>query len=139
MTAAMPMPKDGVSVSGVKPGSRALVDADGTVFSLSRKAFDAALNAAMGVSGKKRMVTTGKAADLLHVSLRTVDRILDSGAIPFVRHGARGHRMVDVEDVMRYKRQSGERRQDALRKLHEVIDEIDMTPEEEAAYTGRFE
>lgn len=60
-------------------GNRALVAADGEVTELSDKAFEAALNAAMGVMGQHRMVTTGQAAKLLNCSPRTVARILDSG------------------------------------------------------------
>lgn len=73
-------------------GRRVLIDADGVVTELNDKAFEAAMNAAMGVMGRHRMITTGQAAKLMNCSPRTVARILDSGRLPFTRNGGTGRR-----------------------------------------------
>lgn len=120
-------------------GERALVSADGEVMELSDKAFEAALNAAMGVMGRHRMITTGQAAKLLDCSPRTVARILDSGRLPFTRNGQTGRRMVDVVDVMDYQRQERERMQASLSAIRQAAQEIAMDDDEMAAYVAQFD
>lgn len=120
-------------------GERALVAADGEVMELSDKAFEAALNAAMGVMGRHRMITTGQAAKLLDCSPRTVARILDSGRLPFTRNGQTGRRMVDVVDVMDYQRQERERMQASLSAIRQAAQEIAMDDDEMAAYVAQFD
>lgn len=120
-------------------GERALVAADGEVMELSDKAFEAALNAAMGVMGRHRMITTGQAAKLLDCSPRTVARILDSGRLPFTRNGQTGRRMVDVVDVMDYQRQERERMQASLSAMRQAAQEIAMDDDEMAAYVAQFD
>ncbi|OZG69672.1 helix-turn-helix domain-containing protein [Bifidobacterium eulemuris] len=123
----------------VTMGSRALVAADGEVTELSGEAFEAALNAAMGVMGRHRMVTTGQAAKLLDCSPRTVARILDSGRLPFTRNGEAGRRMVDVVDVMDYQRQERERMQASLSAMRQASQEIAMGDDELASYVAQFD
>ena len=120
-------------------GNRALVAANGEVMELSDKAFEAALNAAMGVMGRHRMVTTGQAAKLLDCSPRTVARILDSGRLPFMRNGRAGRRMVDVVDVMNYQRQERERMQASLSAMRQAAQEIAMNDDDLSAYVAQFD
>ena len=113
--------------------------ANGEVTELSDKAFEAALNAAMGVMGRHRMVTTGQAAKLLNCSPRTVARILDSGRLPCARNGETGRRMVDVVDVMDYQRQERERMQAALSAMRQATQEIALDDDELASYVAQFD
>ena len=123
----------------VTMGDRALVAADGEVTELSGEAFEAALNAAMGVMGRHRMVTTGQAAKLLNCSPRTVARILDSGRLPFTRNGETGRRMVDVVDVMDYQRLERERMQASLSAMRQAAQDIAMDDDELASYAAQFD
>lgn len=129
-------PNEGTTI---RMGSRALVAADGEVVELSDKAFEAALNAAMGVMGRHRMITTGQAAKLLDCSPRTVARILDSGRLPFTRNGESGRRMVDVVDVMDYHRQERERMQASLSAMRRAAQEIAMNDDDLSAYVAQFD
>jgi len=123
----------------IRMGSRALVAADGEVVELSDKAFEAALNAAMGVMGRHRMITTGQAAKLLDCSPRTVARILDSGRLPFSRIGESGRRMVDVVDVGDYQRQERERMRASLSAMRQAAREIAMDDDDLSAYVAQFD
>ena len=99
----------------VEMGSRALVGADGGVTELDMEAYEAALNAAMGVMGRHRMVTTGQAAKLLDCSPRTVARILD------------------------YQRQERERMRSSLVAMRRAAQEIAMDDAELAEYVAQFD
>lgn len=118
---------------------RVLIDADGVVTELNDKAFEAAMNAAMGVMGRHRMITTGQAAKLMNCSPRTVARILDSGRLPFTRNGGTGRRMVDVVDIMEYQRQERARMRESLDAMRRAPREITMDDDEMAAYVVQFD
>lgn len=118
---------------------RVLIDADGVVTELNDKAFEAAMNAAMGVMGRHRMITTGQAAKLMNCSPRTVARILDSGRLPFTRSGGTGRRMVDVVDIMEYQRQERARMRESLDAMRRAAREITMDDDEMAAYVAQFD
>lgn len=120
-------------------GRRVLIDADGVVMELNDKAFEAAMNAAMGVMGRHRMITTGQAAKLMNCSPRTVARILDSGRLPFTRNGGTGRRMVDVVDIMEYQRQERARMRESLDAMRRAAREITMDDDEMAAYVAQFD
>lgn len=120
-------------------GRRVLIDADGVVTELNDKAFEAAMNAAMGVMGRHRMITTGQAAKLMNCSPRTVARILDSGRLPFTRNGGTGRRMVDVVDIMEYQRQERARMRESLDAMRRAAREIMMDDDEMAAYVAQFD
>ena len=114
---------------------RVLIDADGVVTELNDKAFEAAMNAAMGVMGRHRMITTGQAAKLMNCSPRTVD----SGRLPFTRNGGTGRRMVDVVDIMEYQRQERARMRESLDAMRRAAREITMDDDEMAAYVAQFD
>ena len=118
---------------------RVLIDADGVVTELNDKAFEAAMNAAMGVMGRHRMITTGQAAKLMNCSPRTVARILDSGRLPFTRNGGTGRCMVDVVDIMEYQRQERARMRESLDAMRRAAREITMDDDEMAAYVAQFD
>lgn len=137
MGAVLEKPRDRVTTVAI--GDRALVDADGEVTELNMEAYEAALNAAMGVMGRHRMITTGQAARLLDCSPRTVARILDSGRLPFTRNGETGRRMVDVADVMDYQRAERERMQSSLSAMRRAAQEIAADDDAMAAYAAQFD
>ncbi|MBT1169631.1 helix-turn-helix domain-containing protein [Bifidobacterium sp. SO4] len=137
MTAVLEMPR--AEGTTIPRGDRALVGSDGDVVELSAEAYEAALNAAFGVMGRRRMVTTGEAAKLLNCSARTVARILDSGRLPFTRNGTTGRRMVDVTDVMDYQRQERERMEQSLASMRRAASEMGLYDEDDAAYAADFD
>lgn len=123
----------------VAAGSRVLVGADGAVVELTPESYEAALNAAMGVMGEHRMITTGDAARLLDCSARTVARILDSGRLPFVRNGAAGRRMVDVVDVMDYRSEEMERMRESLASMRRAARDFNLNDDEMTDYVSQFD
>ncbi len=130
------MPTGNTAAAAVR---RVLIDADGVVTELNDKAFEAAMNAAMGVMGRHRMITTGQAAKLMNCSPRTVARILDSGRLPFTRNGGTGRRMVDVVDIMEYQRRERARMRESLDAMRRAAREITMDDDEMAAYVAQFD
>lgn len=123
----------------IAAGSRVLVGADGAVVELTPESYEAALNAAMGVMGEHRMITTGDAARLLDCSARTVARILDSGRLPFVRNGAAGRRMVDVVDVMDYRSEEMERMRESLASMRRAARDFNLNDDEMTDYVSQFD
>lgn len=123
----------------IAAGSRVLVGADGAVVELTPESYEAALNAAMGVMGEHRMITTGDAARLLNCSARTVARILDSGRLPFVRNGAAGRRMVDVVDVMDYRSEEMERMRESLASMRRAARDFNLNDDEMTDYVSQFD
>ena len=137
MTAVLATPKEQEAV--VVRGNRALVGPDGDVMELSAAAYKAALNAASGVMGLHRMITTGEAAKLLNCSARTVARILDSGLLPFTRNGFAGRRMVDVVDVMAYQKQERQRMEQSIDAMRRAASEMGLYDEDDTAYVAEFD
>lgn len=137
MSAVLEQPRGKVTTVAI--GDRALIDADGEVTELDMEAYEAALNAAMGVMGRHRLITTGQAARLLDCSPRTVARILDSGRLPFTRNGEAGRRMVDVADVMDYQRGERERMQASLSAMRRAAQDIALDDDDMAAYVAQFD
>lgn len=123
----------------IAAGSRVLVGADGAVVELTPESYEAALNAAMGVMGEHRMITTGDAARLLDCSARTVARILDSGRLPFVRNGAAGRRLVDVVDVMDYRSEEMERMRESLASMRRAARDFNLNDDEMTDYVSQFD
>ncbi|PLS30175.1 excisionase [Bifidobacterium margollesii] len=97
-------------------GSVCLTTGDGRVIPLTDEQIArtvAALaegdDAERGRTGEAEMpdlITTGQAARLLGVTAPTVRRLLESGAIPYVRYAERGRRMVSRRAVLDYRERS---------------------------------
>lgn len=69
-------------------------------------------------------VTTQEAAMFLNVSRPYLIRLLNEGKIPFHKVGT--HRRIRFEDMVRYKEERQKASQDALRKLTEQAQELNM-------------
>lgn len=113
------------TVDRLVPGRAYFVEADGSAYELDEeqvRLFRGILSHASCL----RMMTTAEMARLLRVSPKTVDRILDSGAIPFKRDSRTGRRMVMADDVLRFKRESERRRRRALEDMGDAAEEIGM-------------
>lgn len=101
----------------------ALVGVSGTRIELPEPVFEAlldvvtALSRGEGISVVPRsaVLTTQEAADFLGVSRPTVVKLLESGAIPFARHGR--HRKVTLADLLDYHGRSRKERSQTLDDL----------------------
>ena len=71
-----------------------------------------------------RELSTQEAADLLNVSRQYLVRLLEQGALPFIRVGT--HRRIRFGDVLHYKRQRDEARRRGLRQLTQLSEELGL-------------
>ena len=69
-------------------------------------------------------LTTQQAADVLNVSRPFVVKLIEEGKLPFRKVGA--HRRIKFEDLMNFKTTIDNQRQEALNKLVEQAQELDM-------------
>lgn len=69
-------------------------------------------------------LTTQQAADVLNVSRPFVVKLIDEGKLPFRKVGA--HRRIKFEDLMAFKTNIDNSRHEALNKLVEQAQELDM-------------
>lgn len=69
-------------------------------------------------------ITTGEAAELLHVSRPFVVGLIDKGILPARMVGA--HRRIRLDDLMTYKRDSKAKARDALREMAEIDQELGL-------------
>jgi excisionase family DNA binding protein len=103
-----------------------LLQGNGKTYVLDEKAFNAAMEAAMAVSGKSRLIGTGKAADILGVSRKTVQRMLDANAIPYQRNGKSGNRMMREVDVVNYGKSMRSQRKKSLQNLRDLAEDMKL-------------
>lgn len=103
-----------------------LLQGNGKTYVLDEKAFNAAMEAAMTVSGKSRLIGTGKAADILGVSRKTVQRMLDANAIPYQRNGKSGNRMMREVDVVNYGKSMRSQRKKSLQNLRDLAEDMKL-------------
>lgn len=87
---------------------------------------------AVSIMPQSMTLTTQQAADLLGVSRPTLVRLVDQGAIPADRVGAR--RRLSLNDVLRYREVRRSKQYEALR---EMSDELDDDEAEEAIARSR--
>ena len=97
----------------------------GRTYRLDEAAFTAALDAALAVSGSGRALTTGQAAKLLGVSLKTVQRLVDAGCIPFYRTSEGDNRIIYESDLIAYRSRRDEQSRH-LERAREVAQEIGL-------------
>ena len=69
-------------------------------------------------------MTTRQAASILNVSRPYVSKLLKEGKMDFEMRGT--HRRIRLEEVMRYKQQQAVRRRDALARMTEIAEELDL-------------
>ena len=69
-------------------------------------------------------ITTGEAAELLHVSRPFVVGLIDKGILPARMVGA--HRRIRLDNLMTYKRDSKAKARDALREMAEIDQELGL-------------
>jgi excisionase family DNA binding protein len=69
-------------------------------------------------------LTTQQAADVLNVSRPFVVKLIDEGKLPFRKVGA--HRRIKFEDLMAFKTKIDNQRLEALNKLVEQAQDLDM-------------
>ncbi|HJF17922.1 MAG TPA: helix-turn-helix domain-containing protein [Aeriscardovia aeriphila] len=95
----------------IHTSARFAIQGYGKTYELTEEEFAAALRAADCVSDDSRALTTGQVAEILHVSAKTVARLLDAGKMPFYRNNGTGHRMVKYRDILAYQQKVENRRQ----------------------------
>ena len=84
------------------PGGDSRVELPSPLASLLRQAVQVMSEGlAVTVRPQTRQLTTSQVADLLGVTRPTVVKLLESGAIPYMRVGT--HRRVDLPDALRYR------------------------------------
>lgn len=69
-------------------------------------------------------MTTRQAASILNVSRPYVSKLLKEGKMDFEMRGT--HRRIRLEEVMRYKQEQAVRRRDALARMTEIAEELDL-------------
>ncbi|MDD6461953.1 MAG: helix-turn-helix domain-containing protein [Bifidobacteriaceae bacterium] len=139
-----------VPISRIKTGSPYLTSGDGTAIPLSEEDLQRVIRAisspqrstsdlgdfATTVSDSaQELITTGAAARILGVSAKTVSRLLDSGAMPFVRYGTSGRRKVKRSDVMAYKKRSERNLHKGVQEIHQFADTAASADEDEKLHT----
>lgn len=87
-------------------------------------------NEAVSVLPVDRELTTQPAADLLNVSRPYLIQLLEMGEIPYRPVGT--HRRVEFEHVMEYKQRRDQKRQDGLRDIPRLSQEMGLHDEPEA-------
>ena len=107
------------------PETTYVLQGKGRTYRLDEKAFTAALDAALAVSSKGHALTTGQAARMLGVSLKTVQRLLDAGCIPFYRTSEGGNRIIYESDLIAYRSRRDEQSRH-LERAREVVKEIGL-------------
>ncbi len=70
------------------------------------------------------VLTTAQAAELLNVSRPHLVKLLEQGALP--HHMAGSHRRIKFGDLMAFRDQRVQEREDALAKMHAIADESGM-------------
>lgn len=126
---------DSIPLAEVRPDSPYLAYGDGTALPLDADELRLIINA---LAEQDEMITTGEAAKILHVSPRTVARIVDAGEIPSVRYGRLGNRMVSKRDVLAFLDKSSQRTSEGLDSMRTATYQGGLDELDGAAYIARF-
>ncbi|WEV59479.1 helix-turn-helix domain-containing protein [Bifidobacterium sp. ESL0728] len=110
----------------ISNNARYVLQGNGKTYKLDEKAFDAAMKAAMAVSDSNRTIGTGEAAQILGVSRKTVQRMLDANAIPYRRNGQGGNRMMLENDVIAYAKRMRSDRRSALDDMRDQAENMGL-------------
>lgn len=88
------------------------------------------LNALVGYPDDEVMLTSEKAAQLLHVSRPHLTKLLDNGTIPGVEKTENGHRRIAKGAVLRYKAQMKQRQAEGLATVAKMSQELGLYDDE---------
>ena len=94
--------------------------ADGVIHMLS----EVASGREVSVDAQETELTTTQAAEILNVSRPHLVKLLENGDIPFHKVGS--HRRVYRRDVLAYKQDQRREAEDAMQKLADQAQELDM-------------
>jgi excisionase family DNA binding protein len=116
-----------------------LVTADGEAIplpesvavALRRIAHDLGRNRAVAITSFNRELTTYQAAAILNVSRPFLIKLLEQGAIPYVKTGT--HRRIRFDDLMAYKRHRDAERRQPLDRLARMSGALDVDEADIAA------
>lgn len=98
-----------------------LQGADGARIALTPELYEKTLAYVLGEGADpSRLATVEEAARILEASPRTVERMVDAGALHAVRTAGRGGRLLDVDEVLAYRRGQDRIAGEALEDLHEL-------------------
>lgn len=139
---------EAVPIAQVQQGTAYITAGDGTAYVLDDTTLERLMHAL--VEGREQtsnetntddneLLTTGDAAQILGVSSKTVSRILDSGAIPYVRYTKRGNRWVNRADVLSYRARAHKCHRTHLKDMQEIVTEGNLDDIDYNAYLTQFE
>ena len=129
---------EAIPISQIGKGSAYITTGDGKAYPLDADELRRAFNAIVR-DDSHEMITTGEAAQILGVSAKTVARILDAGAIPFVRYGTKGNRMVSRAKVIAYRDRSESHGREALDDMRDAASKGSLDDVDYDAYLARFD
>lgn len=139
---------EAVPITQVQQGTAYITAGDGTAYVLDDTTLERLMHAL--IEGKTQasnensiddneLLTTGDAAQILGVSPKTVSRILDSGAIPYIRYTKRGNRWVNRADILAYRERAHKRHRAHLKDMQEIVAEGNLDDIDYNAYLAQFE
>lgn len=139
---------EAIPIAQVQRGTAYITAGDGTAYVLDDTTLERLMHAL--IEGEARtdnessaddneLLTTGDAAQILGVSPKTVSRILDSGAIPYIRYTKRGNRWVNHADILAYRERAHKRHRAHLKDMQELVTEGNLDDIDYTAYLAQFE
>lgn len=123
---------EAIPIAQVRQGTAYITAGDGTAYVLDDTTLEQLMHALVegkaqtehkGSADDNDLLTTGDAAQILGVSPKTVSRILDSGAIPYIRYTKRGNRWVNRADVLAYRERAHKRHRAHLESMQKIVTE----------------
>lgn len=127
-----------IPISKVRKGAAYLATGDGKAIPLDTDSLQRVFQA-ISTPKQTDLITTGEAARILGVSVKTVTRMLDAGEIPFIRYNARGNRMVERSKVTSYRDQSQFHSKQALDEMRAAANEGGLDDINYREYLDKFE
>jgi excisionase family DNA binding protein len=120
------------SARGAQEGGTCVLSVDGQEFSIPDRLADEVIHLLsevasgreVSVDAQETELTTTEAAELLNVSRPHLVDLLEDGEIPFHKTGS--HRRVYRRDVLEYKQKQRQEAEDAMQKLADQAQNLDM-------------